>query len=381
MNISAIKKVTLMAIAGWPAIVFAQDAKYTVQGKIGENNAPAKVYLEYRIKSKVVIDSATLKDGKFQFTGVAGSSPNYADIAFNAKGTGVQDAVDYRSIYLEPGVITVTTTNLLANAKVEGTKTNLENEKYQLAQKPINDAYKALEDKQKAATPEQQNSPEFIKQAKADEKAIDQQSAATDKKFIQENPDSFISLNALESFAYSADYVDIEPLFNALSPALKQTEAGKKLAERMPKLKAVALGATAPEFAEADTSGKVIKLSSFRGKYVLIDFWASWCGPCRRENPNVVQAYNHYKNQKFTILGVSLDKPNAKEKWLAAIHKDGLTWNQVSDLKFWDSKAAALYAVRGIPQNFLLDPNGKIIAKNLRGDDLETKLAEIFGKI
>ncbi|HMG07942.1 MAG TPA: TlpA disulfide reductase family protein [Mucilaginibacter sp.] len=370
-----------MAIAGWPAIVFAQDAKYTVQGKIGENNAPAKVYLEYRIKSKVVIDSATLKDGKFQFTGVAGSSPNYADIAFNAKGTGVQDAVDYRSIYLEPGVITVTTTNLLANAKVEGTKTNLENEKYQLAQKPINDAYKALEDKQKAATPEQQNSPEFIKQAKADEKAIDQQSAATDKKFIQENPDSFISLNALESFAYSADYVDIEPLFNALSPALKQTEAGKKFAERMPKLKAVALGATAPEFAEADTSGKVIKLSSFRGKYVLIDFWASWCGPCRRENPNVVQAYNHYKNQKFTILGVSLDKPNAKEKWLAAIHKDGLTWNQVSDLKFWDSKAAALYAVRGIPQNFLLDPNGKIIAKNLRGDDLETKLAEIFGKI
>jgi len=381
MNISAIKKVTLMAIAGWPAIVFAQDAKYTIQGKIGENNAPAKVYVEYRIKSKVVIDSATLKDGKFQFSGVAGSSPNYADIAFNAKGTGVQDAVDYRSIYLEPGVITVTTTNLLANAKVEGTKTNLENEKYQLAQKPINDAYKTLEDKQKAATPEQQNSPEFIKQAKADEKAIDQQSAATDKKFIQENPDSFISLNALESFAYSADYVDIEPLFNALSPALKQTEAGKKLAERMPKLKAVALGATAPEFAEADTSGKVIKLSSFRGKYVLIDFWASWCGPCRRENPNVVQAYNHYKNQKFTILGVSLDKPNAKEKWLAAIHKDGLTWNQVSDLKFWDSKAAALYAVRGIPQNFLLDPNGKIIAKNLRGDDLETKLAEIFGKI
>jgi peroxiredoxin len=381
MNISAIKKITLMAIAGWPAIVFAQDAKYTIQGKIGENNAPAKVYLEYRVKGKVVIDSAILKDGKFQFTGVAGSSPNYADIAFNAKGTGVHDAADYRSIYLEPGVITVTTTDLLANAKVEGTKTNLENQKYQLVQKPINDAYKALEDKQKAATPEQQNSPEFIKQAKAEEKAIDQQSAATDKKFIQENPDSFINLNALESFAYSADYVDIEPLFNALSPALKQTEAGKKFAERMPKLKAVALGATAPEFAEADTSGKVIKLSSFRGKYVLIDFWASWCGPCRRENPNVVQAYNHYKSQKFTILGVSLDRPNAKEKWLAAIHKDGLTWNQVSDLKFWDSKAAALYAVRGIPQNFLLDPNGKIIGKNLRGDDLEAKLAEIFGKI
>ncbi len=143
----------------------------------------------------------------------------------------------------------------------------------------------------------------------------------------------------------------------------------------------MALGATAPEFAEADTAGKVISLSSFRGKYVLIDFWASWCGPCRRENPNVVKAYNTYKGKNFTILGVSLDRPNAKDKWLAAIHKDGLTWNHVSDLKFWDSKAAGLYAVRGIPQNFLLDPNGKIIGKNLRGEDLQNKLAELFGKI
>ena len=149
----------------------------------------------------------------------------------------------------------------------------------------------------------------------------------------------------------------------------------------MPKIKAIALGAVAPEFAEADTSGKMINLSSFRGKYVLIDFWASWCGPCRQENPNVVKAFNRYKGQKFTIIGVSLDQPNGKTKWLAAIHKDGLNWAQVSDLKYWDSKVADQYAVRGIPQNFLLDPDGKIVAKNLRGDDLEEKLEELFGKI
>ncbi|GAA3964275.1 TlpA disulfide reductase family protein [Mucilaginibacter dorajii] len=376
------KKILLLTLAALPALSFAQDAKYTIQGKIGEVNAPAKVYLEYRIaKGKSQIDSTVVTNGKFQFTGKAGAAPLSAYLLFNPKGTGTASAEDYRSIYLEPGVINITTADLLANAKVDGPKTNQDNEAYQIAQKPVNDAYKAIDDKQKAATDEQKASPEFKKQAKADEKAAEALSASIDKKFITEHPDSYISLNAIESFAYSADYVDIKPLFDALTPAIKSTEDGKKFADRMPKIKAVALGATAPEFAEADTSGKEISLSSFRGKYVLIDFWASWCGPCRRENPNVVKAYNHYKDQKFTILGVSLDKPTAKDKWLAAIHKDGLTWNHVSDLKFWDSKAADMYAVRGIPQNFLLDPNGKIIAKNLRGDDLEDKLAEIFGKI
>ena len=317
-----------------------------------------------------------MNGGAFKFTGkTSTTTPVSGYILFNPKGTGLHSSEDYRSIYLEPGTINVSATDKIADAKIEGTKTNNDNEKYNLAEKPINDAYEALSAKRKTATPEQ------LAELNAEEKKIDDQDAQVNKKFIQENPDSYVSLNALESYAYSADYVDIAPLFNNFSPAIKATEAGKKFAERLPKLKAVALGAIAPEFAEADTAGKMVSLSSFRGKYVLIDFWASWCGPCRRENPNVVKAYNAYKGKNFTILGVSLDRPNAKDKWLAAIHKDGLTWNHVSDLKFWDSKAADLYAVRGIPQNFLLDPNGKIIGKNLRGEDLENKLAEIFGKI
>ena len=247
--------------------------------------------------------------------------------------------------------------------------------------KPVNDAYEALEKQQNDATPDQQKSEAFAKENSKTEKAIEAQEASVNKKFIQDHSGSYLSLNVLESYAYGADYVDIAPLFNGLSATIQGTDAGKKFAERLPKLKAVALGATAPEFAEADTSGKVISLSSFRGKFVLIDFWASWCGPCRHENPNVVKAFSHYKGQNFTIIGVSLDRPGAKDKWLAAIHKDGLTWTQVSDLKFWDSKTAGLYAVRGIPQNFLIDPNGKIIAKNLRGEDLDNKLEELFGKI
>ncbi|WP_413669875.1 redoxin domain-containing protein [Mucilaginibacter sp. Mucisp86] len=375
MNLTSIKKIALTAIASAPALAFAQDSQYTIQGKIGTYNAPAKVYVEYRKDGKTVVDSAVLNSGIFKFTGKTGTTPVSGYILFNPKGTGLHSSEDYRSIYLEPGTINVSATDKIADAKIEGTKTNNDNEKYNLAEKPINDAYEALSAKRKTATPEQ------LAELNAEEKKIDDQDAQVNKKFIQENPDSYVSLNALESYAYSADYVDIAPLFNNFSPAIKATEGGKKFAERLPKLKAVALGAIAPEFAEADTAGKMVSLTSFRGKYVLIDFWASWCGPCRRENPNVVKAYNAYKGKNFTILGVSLDRPNAKDKWLAAIHKDGLTWNHVSDLKFWDSKAADLYAVRGIPQNFLLDPNGKIIGKNLRGEDLQNKLAELFGKI
>jgi peroxiredoxin len=373
------KKIVLIVLACLPAITFAQTGKYLVQGTVGTYNSPAKIYLQFRLNGKTSTDSVTLKNGKFQFSGVVGDVPVNAYLLLNQKGTGPGYG-DYKDIFLEKGTINISGTDLLANATVTGPKANTDNEKYRVAFKPIEDGQKVINAKEKAATPEELQSPEFIKQDKLEQKELDAKETALNKQFITENPDSYISLNALESFAYGADYIDIAPLFNGLSPAVQQSVQGKAFAARLPKLKAVALGATAPEFAEADTSGKIVSLSSFRGKYVLVDFWASWCGPCRHENPNVVKAFNKYKGQKFTIIGVSLDRPGAKDKWLKAIHTDGLTWTQLSDLKFWDSKTAGLYAVRGIPQNFLLDPDGKIIGKNLRGDDLEDKLAEIFGK-
>ena len=374
------KKCILIALSCLPAIVFAQSGKYTVQGSLGAFNKPARVYLQYYIKNEKHIDSVTLKDGKFKFSGAVSGDPENAYLLFSKNGAG-PSFDDYKPLYLENGIITVTSAGMLGDAKVTGTKTNNDNSRLDSLLKPINAAYGALDAKKNAATPGQQRPDAFDKENNKAEKAIELQEADINKQFIHDNPNSFISLVALDGYAYGADYVDIAPLYNGLSPAIQNTGAGKDFAKRLPKIKAVALGADAPEFAEADTLGKLVSLSSFRGKYVLIDFWASWCGPCRAENPNVVKAFNRYKGQKFTIIGISLDKPNGKDKWLAAIHKDGLTWTQLSELKFWDSRVPVQYAVRGIPQNFLLDPDGKIIAKNLRGNDLDDKLAELFGKI
>jgi len=139
------------------------------------------------------------------------------------------------------------------------------------------------------------------------------------------------------------------------------------------------IGTIAPDFTQTDTAGVNVSLHDFRGKYVLIDFWASWCKPCRKENPFVVQAFNRYKNKGFTIISVSLDAPGAKDKWLQAIEADGIGgWPQLSDLNFWDNAVSKLYGIRSIPMNFLVDPRGIIVAKELRGDALENKLQQIL---
>ncbi len=375
------RKHLLAALLALPCLAQAQTPfTCTVKGQLGRTiTAPAKIYLSSGFK---IVDSATVNNGAFELKGKA-ETPVIGDLMLQRSGrlgNSMEHYGDRTRIYIEPGTVTITSPDSLAHATVKGGPNTNDYVRQGVLLEPIIARMRATGDEAQKLTEAQRQAPGFKAQQQARYEALNKEMVRANYAFIKANPNSYASLDALLGLRGwdTPQYVTVGPLYEALSPALKATPQGRDYGSMVQALKDVGVGQPAPAFSQNTPDGKTVNLADYRGKYVLIDFWASWCKPCRAENPALIKVYNEYKSRNFDILGVSLDIEKSRDKWVKAIQDDQLAWTQISDLKGFENAAAQRYSVRGIPQNFLVGPDGKIVAVNLHGEELGTTLAKLI---
>lgn len=377
-------KLMLVLLTSFPVMLVAQERGFTIKGTAPKYFEGKKVYLDYSKDGFTVTDSSSISKGKFFFQGNV-EEPTYSRMVFDPEGKGkymVQDIGDRLYLYLGNEDYKFVIEDSLRTAHISGSSLHEEytaylneigggfmdiidgaNKEFSLVHKDATDAneqYTAIRDKYEAKF-EDRRDKEFV--------------------FAQNNPNSIFAIDALVDVANKRKLSEIEPVFLRLSKEVRQLSVAKALEARIWADKSIKVGSQAPDFEQPDVDGKPVKVSDFKGHYVLIDFWASWCGPCRAENPNLLAAYNKFKDKGLDILAVSIDDNRGRAAWLQAIEDDGMPWVHVADLKGWSNQAAVLYGVRAVPQNYLVDPSGKIIAINLKGEKLHEELAKIFEKI
>ena len=357
-------------------ITAAQERPFVLEGSIPNSADKRKAVLIWN--NGATAEEAPVVNGKFTLRGNL-EAPAAATLMIQKEKQDSQSQEEMfqnmLSLFIDTGRILVTTKTTLLAADVTGSKPVKDMASYQRATASLKNIELELNKKYTQYRTENNDA--------AMAKILELYNQLTElyyleqKAFVQKSPASPVSLHMVkEALGFSLDAAKAEPLFTLLQSDIKDSKTGKEIAEQIEMGKRSMLGALAYDFSQPDTTGAQIALSSLRGKYVLLDFWASWCGPCRAESPNLVKAYQNYASKGFTIFSVSLDQD--RKKWIRAIVEDRYTWPQAGDMKGWQNAAARDYGVQGIPFNVLLNDKGVVIARNLRGDALEKKLKEIF---
>jgi peroxiredoxin len=364
----------LLLSAFFVTSAYAQST-FVINGDCKQMKDGDKVYLTYKANKKIILDSTLVKNRKFRFTGII-TEPVKAGVYHNENPMLIEYTKGSINLYLEAGNIFIKSKDTLNNATVGGTSLNRDMQLFQDKSAVLKETAAKYKDPD-FFTEEEKNDTAFVRINEENGLINMHNRIILELAFAREHPESQVSLELIAKNSWQKKFInETEAVYIVLSDSMKNTALGLTIKENINRARRIGPGMEAKDFTMYDMYGKAVSLSSYKGQYVLLDFWASWCLPCRAEHPNLIAAYEKYKQAGFTILSVSID--TNRDSWLKAVEKDGLTWTQISDLKGEKGEAHLLYGITTIPANYLIGPDGKIIAQDIKGTMLATTLEKVL---